>query len=141
MLILLAVGLIVSWVSGLAAETKSFLRASIAILVSNAMMYDVDLSQSIRYWQKNGVVKGLARLPGVVISWPFRTLDGIVAPNWSKVNSLFARREFFVRGTSQVGEGIYTFSPYGAIALVFCLLCLRHFFAKQIAGGCPSRTL
>lgn len=124
-LVLLVSALLCAWVLDSREQLCQLFSASAIVLISNFVMFGVDLLPSALFWRRNGVVEGIARLPGFVDSWPFRMLDGLVGPVWTSTVPYFLRRDFFVRGSQQVGEGIYTYGPYGAVALVIALLSLR----------------
>lgn len=115
-----ALALVFSLIQHDRKRSGPLLEVFIAFLLSTSLTFAWSLKQSFSFVAEHGQVDRLRRLPSVVDSWPLRVLDGLVAPPYFQWFPQLSR-DYFVRGSERVGEGLFTYGPYGFVALTLAL--------------------
>jgi len=87
------------------------------------LLFYLSIRSSLSYWKIHDRAPVLTRTLEQIESWPFRLIDSLVMPNYSSFIPSFLQRSNFVP-SSHFGEGVYTFGPFGFVAIAVSIYYL-----------------
>lgn len=104
-------------------QNEVFAKFLLFQIASTSLLFYFSIRSSLDYWKNEERAFVLTRSLEQIENWPFRLIDSLVMPNYSSFIPSFLQRSNFVP-TIRFGEGVYTFGPYGFVAIAVSIYYL-----------------